>query len=97
MQLIKLGEGRRRIGDVIVEREAVSSVREGAVACIEEGVDPADPDTNPKKREPIYKDEHVVVLPRSTEEDDLYCYMATEKGVIKVPDKSYIFKMMQLL
>lgn len=95
MQIIKLGDGKRRVGSTVLEREEVSSLREAAVQCFESGVDPAETGVDIRDREPVFKDDNIILLPSSPSES-CYCHVLTRKGLIEIPDQMYIRKMLQL-
>lgn len=96
MRVVKLGEGKRRIGEAVVEKEQVHSVREAAVDAWEKHWEPIHGDIPVNERSPITQNEHVVAIPGSVDES-VYMYMVVGGQIIKVPDKTYLLKIMQLI
>ena len=91
-----MGNGRRRIGEAVVEKDNVSLVREAAVSAFEESWDYADPETSLKDREPIYHTENVIAVPGS-EKEKVHLHIYADGDMIQIPDKRYLLKMLQVL
>lgn len=96
MRIVKLRRGRRRIGEIVVPSEAVADVRDVATGVFEGYWTKTSAEVSVTSREPICQNATCTAYPAAPQEN-VYCYIATPDGIIEIPEREYLLKILQIL
>lgn len=95
MKIVKLRDGKRRIGEIVVPADSVGDVRDVATGVFEgRWTEPTEPSV--QSRDPIYQNETCTAYPASPSETQ-YCFIVTPGGTIEVPERNFLLRLLQIL